>query len=193
MGMERLLDRLREEARSRCEELLVEAREEAERVRAEAREEIEELRRRRLGSVESETRAAVEREVAEARGEAAAARLEARASALDRVFERAVELLADAVTDPRYRDLARADFERAARYVGDREVSVRCPPAVGSVLQGLVREVGEDVEVVEDPDVDPGFRLVAADGFVEVDATLTTWLERLRPELAIEVTRRLEG
>lgn len=193
MGMERLIDRLREEARSRGEEILAEAREDAERVRAQARDEIEELRRRRLGGVDSEARAAAEREVAEARREAAAARLEARAAALDRVFERASGLLAETMSGDGYRDLASADLARAARYVGDREVTVRCPPRVVSVLEELVREAGADVAVVEDADVEPGFRLVAADGFVDVDATLPTWLGRLRPELAIVVSGRLEG
>lgn len=193
MGMERLLESLRREARERGEAILAEAREEAERVRAEAREEVRGLREDRLARVEAGARQEAEHRVAEARREETARLLEARAAALERVFGRARERLREAAADGarRYRPLARADVGRARLYVPDGDAAVRCPPDLVPLLEEIVDDLGAPFRVEADEGCPPGFRVAAGDGSVEVDAALTTWLDRLRPELSIPVTGRL--
>lgn len=197
MGMERLLESLRREARERGEVILAEAREEAERVRAEAREEVRGLREDRLARAEAGARQEVEHRVAEARREETARLLEARADALERVFERARERLQEAAADGarRYRPLARADVGRARLYVpdADADAAVRCPPDLVPLLEDVVDDLGAPYRVEADEGCPPGFRVASRDGSVEVDAALTTWLERLRPELSIAVSGRLVG
>lgn len=193
MGMDRLLESLREDARERGEEILSRAREEAERVRAEGRDELRALRERRLEDVEAEARAAASGEVAAARREAAAARLRARDRVLERVFEGVRVQLSDAVGTEDYRRLARVDLGRTQSYVGGREGSLRCGPETVAVLEEAMADLGLEMAVDVDREAAPGFRAVAEGGSPEVDATLPTWLERLRPELAIELAGKLLG
>lgn len=191
MGMDRLIESLREEARERAEEILAEAREEAERVRAEGREELRDLKARRLEDVEEQARAEGEAEVAAARREAAAARLEARDRGLERVFGRVEACLSGAEETEAYRRLAAADLLRARGYLGGREASLRCRPEAAEALGALAREAGLQLAVEPTPGAAPGFRIAAEGEGLEVDATLPTWLERLRPELAIYLAGRL--
>lgn len=193
MSMDRLIESLRGEARERAEEILAEAREEAERVRVEGREELRALKARRLEDVEAEARAEAEAEVAAARREAAAVRLEARDRALERIFSRAHGRLSEAEGTEAYRRLATVDFARTRRYLGGREASLRCRPEAVDALGALAAKEGLELEVEPAAEAAPGFRVTSEEAGLEIDATLPTWLDRLRPELAIDLARRLDG
>jgi vacuolar-type H+-ATPase subunit E/Vma4 len=125
-----------------------------------------------------------------ARRNARRAILEARARLLDRVFAAARGALPAAASGAAYRTSLAAALAAAITALGDAPAVVHAPAALIGDLERL-RPSGGAVTVVADAETGSGFRVVAADGALEVDDTLESRLERLRPELARRVLARL--
>jgi vacuolar-type H+-ATPase subunit E/Vma4 len=112
------------------------------------------------------------------------AELDARARLLDRVFDAARELFPAAVGEAAYRDALPAQLAAALAAAGDDPAVVLGAKALIPRLRAALPRDSR-AEVRADAGVGPGFRVTAADGAMEVDATLEGRLERLRPALAI--------
>lgn len=200
MSLEHLISTLEDEARAQAEALLEEARGEADRIRREAREEAERRRAERLEARESAWREEADRAVAEARRAGRAAVLRARARLLERVRERADEMLEGEEAMATYRDDLREHLARALRPLADRSAVITCPPdLVPDVRAALEEEVGAptaeeadvrgpaEVDLRGEEDAPPGLTVHSGDGGLVVDATLPQRLRRLWPEIAVEV------
>ena len=69
-------------------------------------------------------------------------------------------------------------------------MTVRCNPTLAATLRHVIRTNGR-WPIRSDSHIAAGFRLTTADGTLEIDATLETRLERLRPRLALEALAAL--
>jgi vacuolar-type H+-ATPase subunit E/Vma4 len=134
----------------------------------------------------------VESALARARREARRETLESRRRVLERVFAAARAGLPAAVERPDYRAGVTRELELALRCLGDRPATLRCHPALRAQVEPLVRS-RSGIAVVADPGAGSGFRIVASDGSLDVDATLEDRLARLAPRLEVEIAAQLDG
>lgn len=114
-----------------------------------------------------------------------------REAGLARILDRARDRLPGALADERYRRSIGDQMGSVLEYVGDQAAEIRAPEALCQAIQDAVA-ARPRTAVVVDPDAGSGFRLVAGDGRLEVDATLERRLERDWPALRIELARSLE-
>jgi len=218
VALAELLAALERDGRAQEEQILAAARAAAARIAAEAAAARAARRAASLGAEESALRAAAAAELAAARRAADRAVLEARARLLARVFAAAAARLADPATQRRLLrgtgDLgpqeasglrgrlaevlalgppapAPAPVPAAAAApaaAAPALATLRCAPAILAEVRALLAE-RLDIAVVPDAAPLPGLRLESAGGTLVVDDSLGARLERLRPELAIEVLR----
>ncbi len=188
MAIADLLTTLESEGRARAAALVAAARVEAERLTREATHRIGERRAARLAERERELGALGVVALDGARRDAARQLLHARTQLLDRVVARARQLLPEAAAARPPGALA-ADLAEALGCLDGRPVVVHCPPLLAAPIRDLVAGAAVRVE----PDAaGSALTFAAEDGSVEVDASLATRLEQLRPRLAIELFRDLE-
>lgn len=196
MSLESLLEAVRREAQERIEKIRKGARERASAVVERARTEADERREEHRTRVVREARADAVARLAGVRREARGRVLDARSRGLERTFEAVRGRLPDAVGSDAYRASLPAVAADALTPVEGRDVEIRCAPGLGDSLEEALAEGGDrggGPPVEEDPDVGSGFRIVAEDGGLVVDASLEAALRRLRPRLSIEVVRSVEG
>jgi len=107
------------------------------------------------------------------------------------VFTAAHAQFAVAIQSDAYRASLPQHLNEAVAAIGDETAAVVCSPALGdpvtAILAGSTR-----VSIRTDPAAAPGIRVVTEDGAIEVDNTLSGRLARLRPQLELELLRRLE-
>jgi len=191
MGLEHLLEALERDANAQIEQLLAQARAEAEGVTAAM---TTALAQRRGAAAEARERSRlieVEQAVTRARRAARRSVLEARERLLERVFAAARGELPAAAAGADYRAGLSAALAGALAAVGGEEVVIRCPEALVRDLERLRPHATPPARVVVDPAAGSGFRVATVDGAVEVDDTLESRLDRLRPELARRVLAQL--
>lgn len=184
--MDELIAALEREGAAEAQAKLERARQEAEKMLTACREELalrmdEELERRELG-LRTEMALAAARARRAGRSEV----LRARDALLARVrsaAERRIEALAE---DPAYLDGLGGELSEALGFLAEGGAEVRCPPAlVGSLATAVAALDRPDVSIVEDPSLGTGFVVRALDGHAEVDALLSSRLNRMWPELAL--------
>jgi vacuolar-type H+-ATPase subunit E/Vma4 len=185
-----LLRRLEQDADSRAAGILSAAHAEAGRIEADSAAELTRRRTAALAERDATLRAAAARETAAARRAATAEVLAARANALDRVFERAGALLVERRATAPVLECAAADLTAALGYLNGTGTVRSRPELVDWVRGQLSAHAG--FTVVADASVGIGAVLRAADGSVEVDATVEHRLARLRSWLAVLALERLE-
>jgi vacuolar-type H+-ATPase subunit E/Vma4 len=192
MSVEALLRSLEREGRTRTEAIRSEADAKLARIRADA----DDARVRTLSSALRDAEAALRLELgeqlAEARSQAQQRVLVARQTLLDRIFDEVLGHLAEALDDPAAHATLVTRAESALRHMPAGPVEIRSPDAVASVL-GQALSGREDLRIEIDEDVAPGFRVIGANGALEVDATLETLLEIHRPALSIDVLQHMDG
>ena len=191
MGLEHLLEALERDAKAQIEQLLAQARAEAEGVTAAMTAALAQRQGAAAAARERTRLHEVEQAVTRARRAARRSVLEARERLLERVFTAARSELPAAAAGSGYRAGLPAALAGALAAVGDEEVVIRCPEALVRDLERLRPSTTPRARVVVDPAAGSGFRLASADGAVEVDDTLETRLDRLRPELARRVLAQL--
>jgi vacuolar-type H+-ATPase subunit E/Vma4 len=188
MAIADLLTTLESEGRARAAALVAAARTEADRLVHEATDRIAARRAVRLAEQQRELKASGAVTLDLARRDAARQLLRARTDLLDRVLTRARQLLPEAAV-ARPRNSLATDLSQALACFGGGRTVVHCPPLLAAQIRDLVADAAVRVE----PDATGATLTIAAeDGSLEVDASLTTRLERLRPRLAIELLRDLE-
>lgn len=192
MGIDALLEEIRDRAREEEAEIRRDADAGAEGIIERARSEAEEERARALEEAERELRAELRGERARVEHEVRRQVMEARAELLGRVRERALELAGEATATGAYRrGLPERIREARSCLPEDAGVVVRCPAA----LEEPIREAlggSDDVRVEVDAAVGAGFRATTPGGDLTADATLARRLERDWPELTVGVLEQLE-
>lgn len=191
MGLEHLLEALERDANAQIEQLLAQARAEAENVTASM---TAALAQRQGAAAEARERTRlieVEQAVTRARRSARRSVLEARERLLERVFAAARSELPAAAAGAGYRAGLPAALAGALAAVGGEEAVIRCPETLVRDLERLRPPTTPRARVVVDPAAGSGFHVASADGAVEVDDTLESRLDRLRPELARRVLAQL--
>jgi vacuolar-type H+-ATPase subunit E/Vma4 len=189
MALADLLQTLEREATARADARLAEARADAERLTAAHVAELEARRERALASREQALQADGERGIVAARRDAERTRLLARHELLARVHDRVRGSLAQHTGTAQGRMAVVALVGRALTYLGDAPVRARAAPELVATVRTACAS-RSTVDVVSAPDAGTGARLAAADGSVEVDATLESVLDRLWPEVAMDIVRR---
>jgi vacuolar-type H+-ATPase subunit E/Vma4 len=192
MGLEHLLDALERDAKGQIDQLLAQARAEADGVTAAAAAALAQRRAAAADAREHTRLLEVEQAVTRARRAARRLVLEARERLLERVFAAVRGALPAAAAGPGYRARLPAALAGALAAIGGGQAVIRCPAALAPELERLRPPATPAVPVVVDPAAGSGFRLASADGAVEVDDTLESRLERLRPALARQVLAELQ-
>ena len=191
MALSDLLRRLEEEADARIAALQASARAEAAGVAAEAAARLSERHATAMASREAALRAAAARASISARRDAAARVLAARDETLQRILRRMEQLLGARRGSDAVLARAGADLDAALGYL-DGPISVRCRPELVTWARSRLA-AGAREGVQADPEVGTGAVLRAADGSVEIDATVEQRLARLTPELTVAAARMLDG
>ena len=191
MPLDQLIAALGEDADQQAQSELEQARAEAARITAETRDEIVRRRAETLGRLETDLREETERELVETRRRSRGLVLGARQQLLDRVFMAAETRLPDLLDEPAYLSALPGELAVALSYIGEDPAIIHCSPPLAETIGALVAG-REGITVQPDDAVGSGFTAVSGDGYVTVDVTLNARLERLRPQLSLEVLRELE-
>jgi len=185
-----LLATLEREAEAEISRVMDDARARAAEVIAAAERRMAARRQLSLEQRTAEARAEHERALATARAAARAPVLAARAALLDRLFAGLRAKLPAVAASAAYRAALARQLEVLSAFAGDRPSTVRCNPALVATLRRAMKTKGR-WPIRPDSSIAAGFRLTTTDGVLEVDATLETRLEQLRPRLALEALAAL--
>ncbi len=192
MGLEHLLEALERDANAQIEQLLAQARAEADGLTTAMAAALAQRQGAAADARERTRLIEVEQAVTRARRAARRSVLEARERLLERVFTVARGELPAAAAGPAYRSGIPAALASALAAIGGEEAVIRCPQTLAQDLERSRPSATPPVPVVVDPAAGSGFRVASADGAIEVDDTLESRLDRLRPALARLVLARLE-
>jgi vacuolar-type H+-ATPase subunit E/Vma4 len=191
-ALERLMAAIERQVEREAGRILEAGREEAARVAAIANERRERRRAERLARMEAAGRLELETELLESRRDARQRILEARQRFLARARQSLEALLVDAVKSIAYHDVLPGHLEESLVYFGEEPAVIHCSSGIAQPLRSLVAGRGQ-LTVREDPAILDGFRVISADGALQVDNTLHARLSSRWPSMAIELLRRAEA
>lgn len=183
MALDKLLEH---EAQSEIERIRAEARDRAAQILADARERAEALIQSRTRVLETQRQAGIVRARSAAELELSAARLSASEQGLSDVYGLVEQQLRDITRLPEYREILSRLLAQAREAIPGAE-AVEVSPADAA----LAREIVTDLPVRENPSVSGGVRVVSRGGKSGITNTLPGRLERVRAELAPQVSRML--
>ena len=189
--LERLLVLIERRVEREAGGILEAGREEAARVATIANERRERRRAEHLARMEAAGRLELETDLLETRRDAQRRILEARHRFLARARQALEALLVDAVKSVAYRDVLPGHLEEALVYFGEDPAVIHCSSEIAQPVRSLV-EGRSQLTVREDPAVLDGFRVISADGALQVDNTLHGRLSSRWPSMAIELLQRAE-
>ena len=191
MALAELLAELERVAAAESRRLLAEADAEAARRTADGAAAGFVERRARTAAAHAELEATLTRELAATRRETATAWLEAERRLLDEVFSEAERRLASPEWIERSASQLTVRLPAALALAGGEAAVVEIEPSLGArASRHLAASNGVRVELTTGSGA--GFRVWTTGG-VEIDDRWRSRLERLRPELELEITRRLEA
>ena len=201
MGYQVLIETLLKEGENRSREILEKARAESETILREAKEKAEQVEKDSREFLQKEIEARTARILNQARMEGRRILLMAKHEILDRVFETAEERLRDQLKQAGRKDLSRRFWTSLV------EESLPKPrpsgPNVRTAMKALIhketpveleivlRERGVEWERVQDPELWFGFRLVSTGGEIVVTNSYRARLEKIRPDLLVELNALL--
>jgi vacuolar-type H+-ATPase subunit E/Vma4 len=183
MALSELLRRLEQEADSRAADVRSTAHADASRIAAESAADLARRRTLVLAQREAALRATTARETAVARRAATAELLTARAEVLDRIIHQVNALLVERRGAPAVLECAAVDLNAALGFLNGGGTA-RCRPELIDWVRAVL-PAGSGITVEADPSVGIGAVVRAADGSVEIDATVEHRLGRLRSRLAV--------
>ena len=185
MALDKLLEH---EAQGEIERIRAEARDRAGQILAQAQERAQALVESRARLLDTQRQAGLVRARSAADLELNAARLTAGEQGLSQVYALVESQLRDISGLPEYREILARLLTQARQAIPDAE-AVEVSPQDLTVAQGLVT----DLPVRANPGVQGGVRVVARGGKSGITNTLPGRLERVRAELAPQVSRLLAG
>ena len=191
-ALERLLVLIERQVEREAGGILEAGREEAARIATIANERRERRRAEHLARMEAAGRLKLETDLLATRRDAQQRILEARQRFLARARQAIEALLVDAVKSVAYHDVLPVHLEDSLVYFGEEPAVIHCSPQIAPRLTSLVAGRGQ-LTVREDPAVLDGFRVVSADGALQVDNTLHARLSSRWPSMAIELLQRAEA
>lgn len=189
MAVEQLLAALERDAATQAERLRAEARGRATAIIARAAADVDRRRELALVRLDREQRVAMAREIMTAERTLREQVLAARAEVLERVFAEATRRLETAAIDV-WGSIAPGLVADTLAYLEGHAAVLRCPADATQMIAGATD--GKPVTVQAGPTNLPGVLGERGDGRVVVDNTLPGRLARMRDDLAIELSRRLE-
>lgn len=185
MALDKLLEH---EAQGEIERIRAEARDRAQQILASARERAEALLESRRRLLETQRQAELVRARSAAELELNAARLTASEQGMAEVYRLVEGHLRDITRLPEYREILARLIAEARQAIPEAEAVEVNPADVA-----LARELVPDLPVRENPAIQGGVRVVARGGKSGITNTLAGRLDRLRGELAPQVSRLLAG
>ena len=183
MALDKLLE---QEAQGEIERIRAEAASRAQAIIAQAQEQAQALLDSRTRALETQRQAGLVRARSAADLELNAARLSAGQSGMTQVYDLVHQQLGEITRAPEYRDILGRLIWQAREVVTDAE-AVEVNPAEAHLARELVR----DLVVRENPAIQGGVRVVARGGKSGITNTLAGRLERVKGELAPQVSRLL--
>ncbi|GGL96913.1 V-type ATP synthase subunit E [Deinococcus aerophilus] len=187
MALDKLLEN---EAHAEIERINAEARERAEHVVAQAREQAQSM----IDSHERSLKAAYQAGLVRARSAADldsnAQRLQATDSLQVQAFQTAEQYIRSSVTAPEYPQIIVKLIAEGLQVLPDAAVVETSAQEQGAVHQAL-EQLGQSLEVRVNDSVQTGVRLVGPNGKTSIQNTLVGRLDRVREELAPQITRLL--
>ena len=183
MALDKLLEN---EAQSEIERIRAEARGRAEKIVADARERAQSLLDSRQRALETQHQAGLVRARSAADLELNASRLTASESGVTQVYQMVEDYLGNVTTAPEYGNILSRLIQEGLQAVPDAE-AIEVNPAEMNVARHLV----SGVDVRENPSVKGGVRVVARGGKSGVTNTLSGRLERVKAEMAPQISRML--
>ena len=183
MALDKLLE---QEAQGEIERIRAEAAGRAQAIIAQAQEQAQDLLDSRTRALETQRQAGLVRARSAADLELNAARLSAGQSGMTQVYDLVHQQLGEITRAPEYRDILGRLIWQAREVVTDAE-AVEVNPAEAHLARELVR----DLVVRENPAIQGGVRVVARGGKSGITNTLAGRLERVKGELAPQVSRLL--
>ena len=187
-----LLAGLERAAEAEIARVAADGRTQAAAVTAQGEQRIAQRRQTALGQRETEGRAALERSLAAARHVARQRALLARAGLLDRFFTALQAALPALAAGPAYRAALPREVARTLAFAGEQDAVVHCAPALTAQMRRVIKTNGR-LSIKSDPRIAAGFKILAADGRLEVDGTLEGRAQRLRSRLALEALAALDA
>lgn len=183
MALDKLLEN---EALAEIEAIRAEARSRAAQIVAEATEKANAMVESRTRQMEVQRQAGMVRARSAADLEANAARLSANEASVSEVYGLVNQYLGGISGVGEYRDILGRLIAQAREVVPDAEAVEVNPADVG-----LARILVQDIAVRENPAIQGGARVVARGGKSGITNTLSGRLERLKDELAPQISRIL--
>ncbi|MBB5234883.1 V-type ATP synthase subunit E [Deinococcus budaensis] len=185
MALDKLLEH---EAQADIERIRAEARDRAQAILAGAQERARSLIESRTRALETQRQAGLVRARSAADLELSASRLGANEQGLTEVYALVEQQLRDITRLPEYRQILGRLIAQAREAIPNAE-AVEVNPADAA----LARELVLDVPVRENPGIVGGVRVVTGGGKSGITNTLPGRLERVKGELAPQVSRLLAG
>lgn len=183
MALDKLLEN---EAQSEIERIRAEARDRAEQIVAQAHEQARSLVQSRERALEAQRQAGMVRARSAADLEANASRLSAGEAGTAEVYELVQGYLGGVTAAPEYRDILARLIEQAREAIPGAEAVEVNPADVD-----LARQIVTDLEVRANPAIQGGARVVARGGKSGISNTLGGRLERVKADLAPQISRML--
>lgn len=183
MALDKLLEN---EAQAEIERIRAEARGRAEIILAEANERANTLIESRQRAMETQRQANLVRAKSAADLESNAARLNASEAGVGKVYQTVQGYLDGVVIAPEYRDILGRLIREARQMVPDAEAVEVNPKELE-----MARQLVTDLEVRGNPNIQGGTRVVARGGKSGITNTLAGRLERVRADLAPQISRML--
>lgn len=185
MALDKLLEN---EAQSEIERVRAEARDRAARILADARESAQSLLDSRTRALETQRQSGLVRARSAADLELSASRLNAGEQGLTQVYALVEGYLRDVTGTPQYREILARLITEARQAIPDAEAV-----EVGPAEAPLARELVTDLPVRENPTLQGGVRVVARGGKSGITNTLGGRLDRVKGDLAPQISRLLAG
>ena len=203
MALEALLAQLDADAREERAALLAEAEDRAEALRKETERELARKRRHALEAVRADAAADVRAEIARARAEARRMVFQGRQEVLDRVRRATEARITEGARAPAYRSVLPAEVADALARAPEGPLRLEAPPDLAEAIRDALdadhvpegRGAGgrePTLEVVRDEATGTGFVVVADEGRVVIDATLSARLDRIWSSEAMRLLRELD-
>ncbi|WP_412027768.1 V-type ATP synthase subunit E [Deinococcus yunweiensis] len=185
MALDKLLEH---EAHSEIERIGAVAQGQAEQLIAQARERAQTMIDSRRRALDSEYAAGLTRARSAADLDGNAQRLEATNSLQVQAFERAEQHLRSAPQAPEYPQVLARLIAQGLESLPGATV-VEAAPAEHDAVRQALGQLGRSMDVRANPRVTTGVRLVSTDGKTSIQNTLLGRLERVRGDLAPQISR----
>lgn len=183
MALDKLLEN---EAHSEIERIRAEAKGRAEKIVSDAHERAQAMLESRQRALETQRQAGLVRARSAADLELNASRLSASESVMAQVYSVVNEYLGGVTNAPEYRDILTRLILEARQAVPDAEAIEVNPSDLG-----LGRIIVQDIPVRENANIQGGVRVIARGGKSGITNTLAGRLERVKGELAPQISRLL--